>query len=492
MLFNTFYFFVFFLVFFICWLLFPAKFKWVSLLIGSVYFYCVASSILILVPIIICLITYICSLQINRLKANDIIFGSIIFIIVGFLLYYKYLNSFIDFAGLSALSRFSVVAVPIGISYFTFQAIGYLIDAKNNHIAVERNIFKLFLYLIFFTKIIAGPVERAGNFLSQVNQPAKFLYSNFSIGIKLILVGLFKKVVLGDRLNLLISPAFNDLASNEGMPIILASFIFPLQLYMDFSGYTDMARGFSKILGINLTENFNKPFSSTTLTEFWRRWHISLSSWFNEYVFKSLTISTRNWNQFGLFVSLVITFTIIGVWHGPTMGYLVYGVLIGLIVFLETFSKKGRKKIAKKMSDRTVKIIGHAYFYLIIVFLFLFIKTETLPHYANVVKSIVKIELVKDTKDTFNHFVHRHPFSTDKLNTYTYVGNLLNNYNTRVILIASLFLMILNSIKSNEFNLLNRFKKITLVRHSGYIFLLLLIMQFGLFHNTNEFLYFKF
>ena len=491
MLFNTFNFFVFFTIFFICWMLFPTKLKWISLLIGSIYFYCVASSILILVPIIICLITYLCSMQINKFKVSHVLFWAIVFIIVCFLLYYKYLNSFIDFAGLSLLSHFSV-AVPIGISYFTFQAIGYLIDLKNNQIAVERNILKLFLYLIFFTKIIAGPVERAGVFLSQINQPSKLSYSNFSIGIKLILLGLFKKVVLGDRLNLLISPVFADLTSNEGMPIILVSFIFPLQLYMDFSGYTDMARGFSKILDINLTENFNSPFSSTTLTEFWRRWHISLSSWFNEYVFKPLTISTRNWNQIGLLVSLVITFAIIGVWHGPTMGYLVYGVLIGLIVFLETASRKTRKKIAKRMNEKVVKIIGHAYFYLIIVFLFLFIKTETLPQYTNVIRSMSKIELVKDAKDTFEHFVHGKPFSSTKFNTFTYIGNLLKDYNIRAIFITFFFLLLLNTIRDNRISLFNRAKKITLVKQCGYIILLLLIMQFGLFHNTSEFLYFKF
>jgi D-alanyl-lipoteichoic acid acyltransferase DltB (MBOAT superfamily) len=488
MLFNSFNFLVFFPLFFLAWLATPLKYKWITLLAGSVFFYCFASVWLIIIPLIVCSIIYSASLRINRLEKNQgFVISTIVCLILTFLIYYKYNNIFPAVISETILLS---LGVPIGISYFTFQAIGYLIDVKNQKIPAEKNFFKLFLYLIYFPKILAGPVERPDRFLTQLNSPGEYSLSKLTGGLKLVLVGLFKKIVIADRLSLIIDPVFSEPMANAGMPILLSSFIFPLQLYMDFSGYTDMARGFSKILGIDLIENFKKPFSSTTLTEFWRRWHISLSTWFNEYVFSPLVIATRNLNNLGLFLSLLITFTVIGIWHASTLGYLIYGALIGIIVFVETITKRKRKKISSKLKPGFLNVTGRVYLYLIITFLFLFIKTENFSGFTEVIKAISKIELISDTRLVVQHFINGVAFV--KLNAFTYLGTLIKDYNTQVLIFAGIVLYIISLVKDNRHSLLTFIKNIQVVRHFGYFFILLLIMGFGLFHNTSEFLYFKF
>src|SRR6185312_9317052 len=256
MLFNSFNFFVFFLSFILIWSVFPSSKKWISLLLGSLYFYYTASGALIVIPLLITIIVYAGAFAIKKYGFNLFLTATVV--VLSFLIYYKYIGAF---SSLFHDFKFNTLLVPLGISYFTFQAVDYLIEIKNKKIEPEKNIFKLCLYLIYFPKIIAGPIEKPSNFLNQINKPTSYNFHNTTQGIKLIIVGLFKKVVVADRLNLIIAPVFANVAENQGMPILISCLLFPVQLYMDFSGYTDMARGFSKIMGIELTENFNKPFN---------------------------------------------------------------------------------------------------------------------------------------------------------------------------------------------------------------------------------------
>ncbi|HXU28294.1 MAG TPA: MBOAT family O-acyltransferase, partial [Bacteroidia bacterium] len=207
---------------------------------------------------------------------------------------------------------------------------------------------------------------------------------------------------------------------------------------------------------------------------------------FNEHVFNSLSFYTRNLGQLGLFLSVTITFSIIGVWHGATLGFLVFGVLNGIAISIEMLTKKMRKKIAKKIAPTFLSIIGHTYLFLLVAFLFVFVKTASLSGFVLVAQSVLNIHMIQDTVLVFNHFIHHVPFSPNKLNSFTFIGNLLRDYNVVIVCAAGTLITLFNFIKQNGY------KYFSLINYFRYTVLVVLIMQFGVYHNAAEFVYFKF
>jgi alginate O-acetyltransferase complex protein AlgI len=237
----------------------------------------------------------------------------------------------------------------VGVSYYVFQAISYLLDIHSGKAKAERHFGYFALYMAFFPKLMQGPLERAGDLLPQLKNRYEFNYDNMRAGMVLFAWGFFKKVVLADRLGSCADTVYNDVYSFTGLPLLLATYAYAFQIYMDFYGYTDMALGSAKLFNIDLTRNFNSPYLAASVADFWRRWHISFSRWILDYIFKPLQIRWRNWPSYGTAPALIVTFLAAGIWHGARWGFLIFGGLHGLYMASSVFYKPFQKKLYKML-----------------------------------------------------------------------------------------------------------------------------------------------
>lgn len=249
------------------------------------------------------------------------------------------------------------ILVPLGISFYTFQTMGYLFDVYRRQIQPEKNYIRYSLFLSFFPHLLAGPIESAQNFLPQIQNASVFQRKNIFLGITLIMIGLFKKLVIADRVSHIVNLVFSSPEQYHGSAVGLAVFLARYQIYCDFSGYTDIALGSAQILGFKMTENFNRPFFSRSITEYWQRWHISLAQWIRRYIFYPL-VSTPV-ARFGVHGLILITFLVLGLWHGGTVNFLIYGIWQGLFVILDSSTKNLRHQFYSRIGiDRYPKTLN--------------------------------------------------------------------------------------------------------------------------------------
>jgi alginate O-acetyltransferase complex protein AlgI len=280
---------------------------------------------------------------------------------IGLLCYFKYFNFFID-SFIKLINHFGVhsdpytlnIILPIGISFYTFHGVSYILDIYYGRIRAHKNIIDYSLFVSYFPLLVAGPIERATHLLPQLKEKREFKYSQGVEGCRLILWGMFKKVVIADSLAPIVNDIFNNYHNYNSVTLILGLVGFAFQVYGDFSGYTDIARGVSKLFGIELILNFNFPYFSKSIPEFWSRWHISLSSWLNDYVFTPLALNFRNWGKHGIFIAVFLTFIISGLWHGAAWHFIAWGAYHGLLYLPSIYSKKGLKSIVKKKSEDSI------------------------------------------------------------------------------------------------------------------------------------------
>jgi D-alanyl-lipoteichoic acid acyltransferase DltB (MBOAT superfamily) len=267
----------------------------------------------------------------------------------------------------------------VGISFYTFQILGYTIDVYRNDIKPERHLGIFALFVAFFPQLVAGPIERAANMLPQFYQNFDVEAARLTSGLRLVLWGLFKKVVIADRLGLYVNAVYDHPTEYSGWPVLLATFFFAFQIYCDFSGYSDIAIGLARMMGFNLMENFKQPYFATSPAEFWRRWHISLSTWFRDYLYiplggKRVTVSRWYFNLF-------IVFLISGLWHGANWTFVIWGALHGLYVVLELATKPIRAKVAQRFQLArfpTLQIVGSGLFtFLLICLTWLFFRANS-------------------------------------------------------------------------------------------------------------------
>ncbi|WP_430809857.1 MULTISPECIES: MBOAT family O-acyltransferase [unclassified Carboxylicivirga] len=243
------------------------------------------------------------------------------------------------------VSLLSELLVPIGISYFTLQGIGYIINVKMGWEKPEKRFDHFFLYISFFPKFLAGPIERSKHFLPQLKGKMQFTESNFINGLRLILYGLFKKIAIANELAPYVMDSFRNVEEFNGASLLVMTLILPLYLYFDFSAYTDMAIGLARCFNIELLDNFKRPFFSENMTVFWRRFHITLGSWFNEYVFRQFSFKFRKWGTYATVYGVFITWILFGVWHGAGWNFFALGVLQAVAIYYEFFTKKWRYRI---------------------------------------------------------------------------------------------------------------------------------------------------
>jgi alginate O-acetyltransferase complex protein AlgI len=268
--------------------------------------------------------------------------------------------------------------LPIGLSFHTFQAMSYTIEVYRGNHKAERHFGIYSLYVMFYPQLVAGPIERPQNILHQFHTRKYFTYDNAVTGIKLMAWGLFKKIVIADRLALYVNQVYGDVNGASSLTVLLAILFFSMQIYSDFSGYSDIARGAAKVMGYDLLINFNAPFKSTSITEFWRRWHISLSTWFNDYLYHPLALSYRNWGKVGISLALLITFFLSGLWHGAGWTFVIYGLLNGIAIVYELYTKKIRKKLFGKLPAAVNTFLSRLLVWLYIAFTWVFFRSENL------------------------------------------------------------------------------------------------------------------
>lgn len=236
---------------------------------------------------------------------------------------------------------------PLGISFYTFQAISYLTEIYWEEEKPEKNLTDFLLYMLFFMKFLAGPIERSAGFLSQIRNLQQPSYPMMVYGLRLIVVGLMKKLVIADQLSPYINGVFDSSHTASGIQLLMACLLYPVELYADFSGYTDMAIGGAMMFGIALSPNFNRPFVAQSTTDFWRRWHMSLSFWVRDYLYMPLASATRRWGQWGVTFSLLVTFVALGAWHGAGWTFVVYGLIQGIVIVYELKTQTWRNAVRK-------------------------------------------------------------------------------------------------------------------------------------------------
>jgi len=249
------------------------------------------------------------------------------------------------------ISKLSELIIPLGISYFTLQGIGYLINVKMGWEKPEKKLFNFILYIIFYPKFLSGPIERSNHFLPQLTNNNPFNEQQVTKGLKIALLGFFKKVVIANQLGMLVTGLYTDLSFSSTGTLWIILLIQPLYLYFDFSGYTDIAVGLAKTFGIDLLQNFNKPFLSENVTTFWKRFHMSLSFWFNDYIFKQVSFRYRKLGKYAAVLAIFATFTLFGIWHGAGWNFMVLGFIQALAINFEFFTKKIRSNFFYKMPD---------------------------------------------------------------------------------------------------------------------------------------------
>jgi len=280
--------------------------------------------------------------------------------------YYSFtISPVLELFGLDLIfANISRIIAPVGISYFTLQAIGYLINIKMGWEKPEKNLLRLLLYFAYFPKFISGPIERSNHFLPQINNIPEFRSEDVIIGLRIALLGFFKKVVIANHLGVAVNSLYQSAESPGVLNILLVILIQPLYLYFDFSGYTDIAIGFSRTFGIKLLPNFNKPFLAENVTNFWKRFHISLSSWFNDYVFMQLSFKLRRIKAHSTTIAVFVTWILFGIWHGAGWNFMVLGLVQALAVFYEFKTKKARAQLFSNLTTTRRVILGRFFTFL--------------------------------------------------------------------------------------------------------------------------------
>lgn len=356
MLYNSFSFLLFFPVAVALYYLLPHKVRWGYLLVVSCLFYANWNPAYLLILAATTCFTWFCGNLGGGKCHKKWLLGICVGLSFSGLFIYKYLNFFdetifglLNLCGLRmAVPKFDLL-LPIGISFYTFMAVGYMVDVWKGKIKPEKNLAKYALFISFFPQVAAGPIGRAGDLLPQFTERHPLRQENLSKGLRMMLWGYFMKVVVADRLALYTGAVFGNLQHHNGVTILVAAAMFSLQIYCDFAGYSYLAWGTAKAMGFNLIQNFERPYMSRSVTEFWRRWHISLSTWFRDYVY--FPLGGSRCGKWRVRFNLMVTFLVSGLWHGANWTFVIWGGLNGLFQVigkaLPSFKTNARRGMEK-------------------------------------------------------------------------------------------------------------------------------------------------
>jgi len=334
---------------------------------------------------------------------------------LGCLLFFKYFNFFVgSFKNAFPLisGRFDLhtlnIILPLGISFYTFRTISYLLDIKSMKVKATSDWVVFFSYVSFFPCLLAGPIDRPKTLIPQLETKRKFNYLQASDGMRQVLWGVFKKMVIADNCAAFTNHVFDHYKTSPASALLLAAFLYTIQIYADFSGYSDIAIGVSNLIGFKVTRNFNFPFFSQNIADFWRRWNISLTSWLTDYVFTPLSIYFRDYGKMGLVISILINFTLIGIWHGANWTFIIFGFLHGCyyipLIIGGKLNKKGKLLIGERLSLTTLlKITGT---FLLVMFTFVIFRSDSIRQAFEYFERIFSLSLFStiEIKEKVNLF----------------------------------------------------------------------------------------
>ena len=471
MLFNSLQFLIFFpLVCIIYFTLKDNKSRIPFLLIASYYFYMNWNPAYAILIFVSTLLTYLCGIFVEKYKEDNgkkKLFLTISLIInFSILFVFKYFN-FINESVFVILEHLGIrwnvpnldVLLPVGISFYTFQAVGYSIDVYRGRVKAERNFIIYALFVSFFPQLVAGPIERSQNLLPQFYEEHKFSYNNAIEGLKQMLWGFFMKICVADTLANYVNAVFNNVEHHNGTSLILATIFFTFQIYCDFGGYSNIAIGAARVMGFSLMENFHYPYFSLNIKEFWRRWHISLSSWFMDYVYIPLGGNRVNYPRHLL--NLMITFLVSGIWHGANWTFVLWGALHGCYQVIGNIFRK--YIYTPKYSTVISKVVSTLFCFVIVAFAWIFFRAN------NVNDAFLIIEKI-----------------------FTQQGALFVDSLSFVCGFAGLFILIIKDFKDN-FNINIHFmhSKYVVIRYISVVALITYIILFGSF-GSGQFIYFQF
>lgn len=389
MTFNSWEFLIFYPIIALLYFLLPKQAKMPLLLIASYYFYAFYQAELLFLIVLTTLVSWVASNFISRTDNTTVRKVWLVITLVvclGVLFFYKYFNflsaSFLSVAGLLGVEAPALVLdliLPVGISFYTFQTLSYVIDVYRGKIETEKNFFYYASFVSFFPQLVAGPIERPDNLLPQLKSPKSFNKEDAIKGAKHMLVGFFKKICVADIIAVYVNSVYNNPTEANAPAIIIATVLFAVQIYCDFSGYTDIAIGCARIMGIKLMQNFDHPYTSTSIKEFWQRWHISLSSWFRDYLY--IPLGGNRCSKPRRLFNVFVVFLVSGLWHGANWTYVIWGALHGIYQIVGSLTRKGRDALLQKIGLAPdcpiVKAMRQAITFVLVAFAWLFFRANT-------------------------------------------------------------------------------------------------------------------
>lgn len=379
MLFNSIEFAIFLPVVFAIYWLMPSKYRWTVLFVASYYFYMCWNVKYVVLILFTTVVSYLAGRMIEKTDSKakkKLMLTATLVSCFGVLFVFKYFNFFSEslFNLLTSMSirvnlRTLNLLLPVGISFYTFQTLSYVIDVYRGGSKAEKNLGVFATFVAFFPQLVAGPIERTNNLLPQIREEHKFNYEQATYGLKLMAWGFFKKMVVADNLAIFVDRVYNNMEIYKGFSLVLATVFFSVQIYCDFSGYSDIARGVSKLFGIELMENFRSPYFSGSVKEFWSRWHISLSTWFRDYLY--IPLGGNRVGKFRHCLNLLITFLVSGLWHGANWTFVIWGGIHGIAQVLENLLH-----IKAKKKNWFVKLIAGCFVFAFAAFAWVFFRAQ--------------------------------------------------------------------------------------------------------------------
>ena len=477
MLFNSISYAIFLPIVFILYWALPHKYRWILLFIASYYFYMSWNAKYVFLIFLTTFVSYLASILIEKYqKYKKLILTVTLIVCLGVLFVFKYFNFFFETLD-TIFNIFKIklnkitlnLVLPVGISFYTFQTLSYVIDVYRGNIKAEKHFGYYATFVSFFPQLVAGPIERPENLLPQLKEEKKFSYNNATKGLKLMTIGFFKKMVVADNLAYYVDMVYKDLSYYTGFALVLVAIFFTIQIYCDFSGYSDIAKGSARLLNIELMDNFKTPYFSTTIKEFWSKWHISLSSWFKDYIY--IPLGGNRCSKIRHYFNLLVTFLISGLWHGANITFVIWGGIHGLLQILEDILhiKKNTKKYSFIWYIRVILV------FIIMTFTWVFFRAqninEALYVFSNMFKGIA------------------HPLSYLRSGIYSFGVKPTYLLVTLTLYLLPLFIYDLLSVNYDCFTLINKQNKVT--RYTVYFVILFMIL---LLHYVGEvsFIYFQF
>jgi alginate O-acetyltransferase complex protein AlgI len=400
MSFDSIQFLVFFPIVIALYFIIPFKKRWILLLIASYYFYMCWRVDYIILIMISTIIDYICSNQMSKINLKQKRKKWLIISLIsnlGILFGFKYFNFFSEEIQI-LFNHYNIfyevpffnVLLPVGISFYTFQTLSYTIDVYNNKTPAQKHLGVFAVYVSFFPQLVAGPIERSNHLLPQFFKEHKFSYDRVKSGLQKMLWGFFKKLVIANNLAILVNGVYNNVDNYTGAALLVATIFFTFQIYCDFSGYSDIAIGTARVMGFELRENFKRPYFSKSIQEFWQRWHITLSSWFKDYLY--IPLGGNRVVKWKWYYNIIITFLLSGLWHGAEWTFIIWGALHGTyLVFSITLNspKKYLSKLIKEYSPKLNNIFDVTITFILVAFAWIFFRANNLDDALYVIKNML-------------------------------------------------------------------------------------------------------